>query len=33
MLPKIQTNGLVNNFRNLTSTNEKANTPKIHARL
>ncbi len=33
ILPEIRTSGLVNNFRNLTTTNEKANTPKIRSRL
>ena len=33
ILPEIRTRGLVNNFRNLTISNEKANTPKIRTSL
>ncbi len=31
ILPRIQATRLVNNFPNLTISNEEANTPKIHA--
>lgn len=31
ILPRIEATGLVNNFHNLTISNEEANTPKIHA--